>query len=455
MKNYWDMGAIELAGLLREQKITSFDLTSIFLDRIKSQNKELFAFTQVLERRALKEAKKKDKIIAKAASNGTLDELPIFTGVPSAVKDLTAMRGTFTRLGSRGFKYFFTPFDSWVTKRMRNAGFVLLGKLATSEFGAMPVTEPDIHPPARNPNNQKYTTGGSSGGTAAAVVAGLIPFGQGSDGAGSIRIPSAICGCFGFKPSKKMNLIPAPKIDLLGFTTIGPISKNVEDAASLLDIMDGRATKEKSIFLKNLDKDFSNLKILVCLDNPIVKTDPLIRDSVEKVGKFLESKGNTIEWKEPIEATLEEFLPLWERQLANVPCLRENLLQPVTQWLRKNGRKLTLEEVEVAYKNMQEKVLNWSSDADFILTPTVAVFPPKIGEWKHLGPKESFSMASHLGVFTAPFNISGQPASSLPLGRNSDGLPFALQIAGRTTADLDVLAFSRYLEKVNLEEVIK
>lgn len=441
----WNLSGLEMSQKLRSGEVTSEELTCVLLERIHSRDMELNSFTEVLKRRALRDARKKDKVIKKAIQFGELDSLPLFYGVPTGLKDLTPLRGSFTRLGSRGFKYFVAPYDNWVTKRFKEAGFVLLGKLATSEFGAMPITETDIHPPSRNPHNQNYPSGGSSGGSAAAVVAKFLPFAQGSDGAGSIRIPSALCGCFGFKPSRDMDLCPSPHVDKFGLATIGPISRDIEDAAALLDAMNGQPLEKDSFFLKNLQKHFDKPKIKVCTKNPIVETDPRIVKGIHDIVSKLQDAGHEVEEIEPIQAELEEFLPIWEKLLANVPNFNDRVLQPVTKWLRIAGKPRSEKEIKDLTDSLGEKVLEWVGDTDFILTPTVPVFPPKIGEWRDLPPDIAFSKASHLGVFTAPFNVSGQPAASLPIGQNEEDLPFALQIAGRRAADSDVLSFARYI----------
>ena len=443
--NLWELSGLEMSKKLRSGEVTSEELTLKLLERINSRDIELNSFTEVLERRAIWDARKKDKVLTKAIQTGKLELLPLFYGVPTGLKDLTPLRGSFTRLGSRSFKYFISPYDNWVTKRFKQAGFVLLGKLATSEFGAMPITETDIHPPSRNPHNQNYPSGGSSGGSAAAVAAKFLPFAQGSDGAGSIRIPSALCGCFGFKPSRYMDLCPSPHVDKFGLTTIGPISREIEDAAALLDMMSGLFLEKDSFFLKNLHKDFNKPKIKVCYKNPIVKTDPLIVEGIQNIVLKLNEAGHEVEEIEPIEAELEEFLPIWEKLLANVPNINDRVLQPVTKWLRDSGKNRSEADIKALREVLGLKVLEWVGDADFILTPTVPVFPPKIGEWRDLPADIAFSKASHLGVFTALFNVSGQPAASLPIGQNEEGLPFALQIAGKADADSDVMAFSRYI----------
>ena len=188
--------ALVLAKLVREGAISSEELVRHHLARIEAKNPSLSAFVTVFDD-AVKVARRKDRERLRHR-----DALPPFHGVPIGIKDLNAVRFTRTHFGSRGMPAIVLPFDDANVRPLRRAGFVILGKLSTSELGAMPVTEPDIHPPTRNPWSPTHTAGGSSGGSAAAVAAGMLPIAQGSDGAGSIRIPSSFCGLYGLKPSR-------------------------------------------------------------------------------------------------------------------------------------------------------------------------------------------------------------------------------------------------------------
>ena len=184
--------ALEQADAIRAGRISSTELVGLYLERIERHNHQLNAFVSVQAQRALWAAQRADKARTQKGWNGG----PLFHGVPTGVKDLVPMAFTPTKLGSRAYKYFVSPFDAPVVKRMRTGGLIPLGKLATSEFGVLPVTEPDVHPPTRNPWDLSRTPGGSSGGSGAAVAAGLVPIAQGSDGGGSVRIPAAFCHLF-------------------------------------------------------------------------------------------------------------------------------------------------------------------------------------------------------------------------------------------------------------------
>jgi amidase len=364
------------------------------------------------------------------------------------------VRGTLTRAGSRAYRYFLSPVDDRSAKQVRLGGFVILGKLATSELGAMPVTETDIHPPARNPWDLSRTPGGSSGGSGAAVAGGLIPLAHGSDGAGSIRIPSSFCHLYGLKPSRGRvaDVLGRPDRDAL--PTCGPLARNVEDAAAFLDVLAG-ITVGKPHWAPPPDRPFLELcrsepralRVRVTLESPLAKTTPDVAAAVGRVTAALESLGHRVEEGSPPQATLEEFLPLWQRLIGAVPVLTTSVLQPVTRWLHEAGKTLRDEDVTQRQRELVARLLGWFGDADLWVTPTVAVPPPKIGLWKGLAPGDAFAEAATLGAFTALYNVTGQPAASLPAGVSAEGLPIGVQIAGRVNEDATVLAVSRQLER--------
>jgi amidase len=225
--------ALALAQLVRDGAISSEELVRHHLARIEALDPSLSAFVTVFDD-AVRVARRKDR-----QRRARRDRLPPFHGVPIGIKDLNVVRFARTRFGSRGMPPIVLPFDDANVRPLRRAGFVILGKLSTSELGAMPVTEPAIHPPTRNPWCTAFSAGGSSGGSGAAVAAGMLPIAQGSDGAGSIRIPSSFCGLYGLKPSRGrvVNQFRFPDRRIL--YTSGPMARTVSDAAALLDVMAG------------------------------------------------------------------------------------------------------------------------------------------------------------------------------------------------------------------------
>ena len=220
--------AVEQARLVREREVSSVELVELFLERIARLDSELSSFVTVCAEEALADARAAD-----AAKDGGP-----FLGVPIAVKDLAATKGIRTTYSCRGLAENVPDFDTAVVRRLREAGFVIVGKTNTPEFGTTAFTESELNGATRNPWNPELTPGGSSGGAAAAVAAGLVPLAHGTDGGGSIRIPASCCGVFGLKPSRG-RVSTAPFTSLEGLSTSGPITRSVADAAALLDVLGG------------------------------------------------------------------------------------------------------------------------------------------------------------------------------------------------------------------------
>ncbi len=441
------LSALEQATAVRQRALGAEELTRFYLDRIARFNPELQAFVSVQARGALRRARQLDRQLRQRSQG---KPIRVFHGVPLGIKDLVPVLGTPTRLGSRAFRYFISPFDAPAAKRMKRAGFVVLGKLATSEFGALPITEPDIHPPSRNPWNTKHTPGGSSGGSGAAVAAGLIPIAHGSDGGGSVRIPSAFCHLFGLKPSRMLLGNLHGPVNELGLSVMGPLAQTVEDAAAMLDVLAGNpdAFVAESSLLARCRRAPRAMRILKCVDPPFGQVAAPIAAAVEATARMLESLGHHVEPAPTVKGELHEFLPLWQMQLASVPSISEKLLQPVTQWLRAAGRRLDLDQVKRQQQVLSRRVSDFFGDADMVLTPSVPVLPPQVGAYRHLGPEALFEAISEIGAFTALFNVTGQPAASIPAGVTSEeSLPFGVQLVGRIDADGELLAVCRQLEQ--------
>ena len=449
MEDLLEVSALEQARLVRTREVSAEDLARLYLGRIATRNDALQAFVTVFGERALRAARAKDR----ETRSGSAADLPPFHGVPIGIKDLNGVRGSFGRLGSRAFRYLFWPVDDPSVAQIRRGGFVFLGKLATSELGALPVTEPDLHPPTRNPWDLEVTPGGSSGGSGAAVAARLIPLAHGSDGAGSIRIPSSFCHLFGLKPSRGRvpNFIERGDRTM---TTCGPLARTVEDAAAMLDVQAGvtvgkpsRAPLPEAPFLDLARRRPGPLKIRFTTTSRLTGTTPEIDRAVRSVATCLEGQGHHVEEGPTPEGDLAEFLPLWQHLIAHAPILRPSVLQPVTRWLYLAGKKLDGKVVMARRAELERRVLEWFGDADLWVTPTVAVPPPRIGAWRDLPPEEAFTAAAALGAFTAIFNVSGQPAASLPIAVSAEGHPIGVQLAGRPLGDGTVLSVARAVEE--------
>jgi amidase len=436
--------------MIRAGDLSSEELTALYLRRIEKLDDKTHAFVEVIAEEALRMARKADR--------GRAPDGALFYGVPTAIKDLNAVRGTFMRMGSRAFPRLLTPADDLVVERIRRAGFIIVGKTATSELGTLPVTEPDIHPPSRNPWDLGVTPGGSSGGAGAALAADLVPIAQGSDGGGSVRIPASFCGVVGFKPSR--NVVQNPfGMDLPDIVwTCGPLARTVEDAAAFLDVM-ARAPATPSALLEGAAdstvtflglcrRRVRPLRIRFATSVHIVATTDEIRATTERAARLLAELGHQVEAEPALSGVeIDEFLPIWQELVASVPVPDWSLTEPLTRWLGEQGKKLQRKSVAATIASITARILAIFGDVDMWLTPTVAVPPFPIGTLRGLAPLETFRRAAELGAFTGPFNVSGQPAISLPAGLSRAGHPIGVQLVGRRGDDAAVLALGRALEE--------
>lgn len=413
------------------------------LGSIAEHNPQLGAFVQQWPERALAQARALDRRLAAGDAEGT------FFGVPMGVKDLDPTRGAPTRLGSRAYRYMWTPFDGPISKRLRAAGVNMVGKTATSEFAILPVTEPVIHPPCRNAHDPAFTSGGSSGGSATAVAAGMVPIAHGSDGAGSIRIPASLAGLFGFKPSR--GLLPNfyGKVDKVGLGVAGALAWDVPDAAAYLDLLRGvhylpDAPPDDSL-LQQAGRDPGRLRVRYSLSSPVTEVRPEVAAAVQRVAEQLSALGHEVTQAPMLDAQVPEFLPLWERMAGNVPLLAESLAEPTTRFLRVRGRGYDDAFVQGVAATLTDKVLGWFGDSDVWLTPTIGPAPPRVGQYAAMDGEQRFAAVAPLGAFTAAFNVSGQPAASVPVGRCALGLPLGAQLVGRRGQDGQLLALCTQL----------
>lgn len=433
--------ALDLARGLREGELRSAELVDLCLDRIARHDGTIGAFVGLRADAARREAEAKDRQRAKGGP------LPPFHGVPIAVKDLHLLRGMFARMGSRAWRHLWSPIDDVTVKALRRAGFVIVGKTSTSELALMPFVETDIHPPTRNPWNPEHISGGSSGGAAAAVAAGLIPVSPGSDGGGSIRIPASMCGLFGLKTTRGRVPNPHKGVDPNGMAVLGPIARSVDDAAALADAMCFRDPADPGSWLSAARKPPKpGLRIALWLVTPLGHpADEPQATAAREVAARLEALGHTVAPLPPVGATLAEFLPIYQRIFARTPVLFESKLQPVTAWFRAEGRRHSDADVKRAFDTLAARAEAALADFDLLISPTVPLSPPRVGQFAHLPPREMFEAAAPIGAFTAAWNVTGRPALTVPWGQDPLGLPRGVQIVGRRDADELVLAVGRSL----------
>jgi amidase len=450
-----NMSALETARKLERGELSAHQVVAHYLARIRDLDGGLSAFVEVFERDAMRQARR-------VVPTGDL------SGIPVAVKDLNAVRFSHMRLGSRATARLWTPFDDLTVRRLRRAGMVIVGKASTSELGVLPVTEPATHPPTRNPHDPEHSAGGSSGGSAAAVAARLAPVALGSDGAGSVRIPASFCGVVGFKPSRGLVANPFGLDDPDLIWTCGPIARSVADAAALLDVLadPGPTRFERAVdslqrrrsghpepalkprFLAQLGDAPTSLEVRFTTSSVLGDSDPAVARAVREVAALLGRLGHRVREMGPLGGTTpEEFLPLWQANSMVMPWLDERRLEPFTRWLREGSRSVSKKQARALTHTIARRVMDAFADADIWLTPTVSSTAPRVGLFRGLTPPQTFERAARIAAFTAPFNLTGQPAISIPVASSPGGLPIGAQLVGRPNADELVLQLAGAVER--------
>ncbi|GAA1808541.1 amidase [Actinomadura chokoriensis] len=455
-----DLSATRMAAAVRARDLSPVELTDHYLDRIERLNAQVGAYVTVTAERAREEAWRAEKAVLDAADPA---DLPPLHGVPVPIKDLNMVEGVRMTFGSAAYAELTGFADDHVVTKLAQAGSVLLGKTTTPEFGLPCYTESDVAPPARTPWDLTRSAGGSSGGAAAAVASGLAPVAQGSDGGGSIRIPSSACGLFGIKPTRG-RVSAGPVIpDLFGLSTNGPIARTVRDAALLLDVMAGhmpgdlyRAPAADGPFLAHADRAPGRLRIARSMRPPVpgVEVHPDCVAAYEAASALLEELGHeVVDLPEVLGADLlPHFATLWGvmATMTPVPEESEHLLQPLSRWLRGLGNATTAPQVMQAHAALQgalRAAFPVTDQFDAILHPTLASPPVPIGHFHDQEPEENFRRQTHFTPFTAVYNVSGQPAVNVPLHWNDEGLPIGIMLAGRLGGEGTLISLSAQLEE--------
>ncbi|MEU5881348.1 amidase [Spirillospora sp. NPDC047279] len=460
MTHTHDLTAQALADAIRTRELSPVEITDHYLERIERVNPQVGAYTTVTAELARDQAARAEKQVLETADPA---DLPPFHGVPIPVKDLNMVNGIRATLGSKVFDDLTGFADDNVVVLLKQAGSVLLGKTSTPEFGLPCYTESAVAPPARTPWDLSRSAGGSSGGAAAAVAAGLAPIAQGSDGGGSIRIPSSACGLFGIKPTRG-RISQGPIIpDLFGLSTNGPIARTVRDAAALLDVMAVpqpgdlySAPPAEGTFLSYAGRPPGRLRIARSLEPavPGVEVHPDCVAAYEAATELLGELGHEV--VELPRVMGPELVPHFEllwgvmATLTPVPPEGEHLLQPLTRWLRERGDATTAPELFRAHAGLQAALraaFPVMNEFDAILHPTLALPPVPVGYFHDQEPAENFERQKHFTPFCAAYNISGQPAVNVPLHWNDAGLPIGIMLAGRLGGEGTLISLAAQLEE--------
>jgi amidase len=449
----------ELAALVRSGELSSRELVEECLQRIEALQPELNAFVHLDAEGAL----------AAAEAIGPGDPRP-FAGVPIAIKDTAAVAGMPYTMGSDIFGDFVPQHDSFVVRRLRDAGFVLVGKTNMPEFGILPVSEPRRFGPARNPWDTERTPGGSSGGAAAAVAAGMVPIAHGSDGGGSIRIPAACCGLVGLKAQRgRISRGPEQAEDFL--VQDGVLTRTVAETAELLDVLAGYETGDATWapppaepFAAAAAREPGKLRIGVSTLAPIeAELDPICERGVRDAAKLLAALGHDVAsfdapWRN--DDVLRTFTAVFGTPIAAAAFYgglvtgREpsaELLEPLSWMFWEGMQERSAVDYYLARTQLgalsRQIVAVWD-DYDVVLLPSLAGRPLHIGELDPCSddPWEDFRRSGEFTPYSALFNTSGQPAITLPLYHGDDGLPVGVQLAGRPADESTLLSLSAQLE---------
>lgn len=450
--------AARLARLVAARELSPVEIVDAVLDRIESLNPVLHAFCTPVPEMAREAARRIEQSLNRGVSPGPL------AGVPVGIKDLICTKDIPTVSGSRAYIDFYPEEDDIVVERLERAGAVILGKTSVPEFGYSGVADNPVFPTTRNPWDLGRTPGGSSSGSAAAVAAGMGPFALGSDGGGSIRLPASFCGLVGMKASMgRVPLYPGTRDErypgVSSWETlehIGPLSRTVEDAALMLSVIASGPDPRDRHSLPGpefdwlaapLEGELRGKRIAYSADLGYALVDKEVQETVANaVAVFENELGCIVEEADPGFADpLDAFWALVaaDSDLAGLRRLQRELgddMSPglrgflTTEWSAED-----LTNAQMVRKNVNNTLSCFMQKYDYLLTPTLAVPPFELGIQ---GPETiNGQVAGPFAwiAFTFPFNMTGQPAISIPAGFTRQGLPVGLQIVGRHLDDANVL----------------
>lgn len=443
--------AEDIAEAYAKNKIAIYDLIKEHLERIKKVNKEINAFITILEQRALEKA-----------SRGMLGK-GVLAGQPVAVKDIFYIKGVRCTVGSKILKDFVPDSTSTAVRKIEKCGAIILGTTNLHEFASGVTTVNPFFGATRNPWDKDRIAGGSSGGSAAAVAAGLVPMALGTDTSGSIRIPAALCGVFGLKPSyglvSKFGVFPLSK----SLDHVGPIASSAKGIAMMLDCLKGYDIKDPS------SKRFPNISLTQSIGNKITAKNCLVPESLFKGPLQDEVKKGFDVFISDLQKLGMKIRYVDAEYFSNVrgiwaPIRLGEALAYHYEWYKSrssdygedvlNRLKAGESYSAVDYIMAQERKKQLTDIADrelgdesIFATPTVSVTAPRIGEKKVELDGKSYDVYQLLSSFTVPFNVTGQPALTIPAFLSKENLPIGMQIAAKTGNEYMLLNIASIYEK--------
>ncbi len=461
----WDelryLDATAQAELIRKGEVKAIELVDAAIERVERLNPKLNAVVTPMYEQGRQVAK------------GPLPDGP-FTGVPFLLKDLIAeYAGVRLTEGSAFLKDFVPDHDSELVVRLKRAGLIIIGKTNTPEFGTLPTTEPRLFGPTRNPWDPSRMPGGSSGGSAAAVAAGMVPMAHGNDAGGSIRIPSSCCGVFGLKPTRGRNPLGPLYGDLLsGLVAEHAITRSVRDSAALLDATSGPdlgdpywAPPPARPFIQEVGASPGRLRI--AYTTKAATEVPVHEDCVQAVqeaAKLCSALGHEVveaEWAIDGKKVARGFTTLfcvmaafvfdhWERRIGKK--ITREIVEPLNWALQEKGRQQSPSAYLLALEDLQKvsrEVARLFLHHDVWLTPTLAEPPVPLGTFDSTpdNPLQGWYRSGKLMPFTSIWNVTGQPAMSVPLHWNQANLPIGVQFIGRFGDEATLFRLAAQLEQ--------
>ncbi|MHA2009580.1 MAG: amidase [Promethearchaeota archaeon] len=468
------MSACDMLEKIKTQELTSLEITEVIIERIKKINPIFNAYCTPTFDLARNLAEEADRAVKKG------EKLGLLHGIPTSIKDTKDTKGIRTTYGCKVFENHVPKKDAILVKRLKDEGIVILGKTNAPAFGYKGVTDNLIFGATRNPWNIKRTSGGSSGGAAAAVASGLGPLAQGSDGGGSIRIPSSLCGVFGIKPN--YGRIPQEGLksegNLATLVQSGPIVRFVKDAALMLDALVGAddidrhsLPKPNYSYLEKLNEDPEKYNIGYSLDLGFAKVvDSEVKNSVVNAVQKFERLDWTVEENKDLSLLTSStnyygkiivenpHITLWRFWTSGFAYAfkqfvkdHEHDIDPDLAHTIKKGFKYSAEvmkTVEFQRELIYNSINKHFKVYDLLITPTLACPAFDINKQS---PDEIDGIEIIPGEwtpFTFPFNMSGHPAATIPCGWSSDGLPIGMQIVGKRFDEVTVLQVSKAFEEL-------
>ena len=447
------MSALELRGLIRTKRASPVEIVASALRRVEALQPVLNPFVTVTAELALDAARKAEHKVMSG------DDDALLTGLPVSIKDLTAVKGVRFTSGSRTLGDFVAPVDAPASERVKAQGAAIVGKTTTTEFGCKASSDSPLTGVTRNPWNLDKTTGGSSAGAAASVAAGITPFALGTDGGGSIRIPSSFCGLFGIKAQfGRVPVFPAAATPTLAH--VGPMARTVRDAALLLTAVSGYDARDPASvaagvpdYLGACERPAKGLRIAWSPTLGYARPTAEVADIAGKAARVFEELGCTVEevdkvFDDPIDLWMAEFYAGVGTRLKQPLAQHRDIIDPVVAEVLERALDQTIDEYYervFARYAFRETVRNFFERYDLLMTPTT--------------PTPAFDLGRDLPIefegdnivgwvaYTYPVNLCGLPAASVPCGFTRAGLPVGLHIVSRALHETDILRAAAAFEE--------